>query len=170
MPRVGARVADALAVFLHFDRTPSARPLLITGIPAFARVHGGDEHEVGGEGHGAGGAGDGDPGVFQGLAQDFEGLAAELGEFVEEKDAVVGDADFAGRRVHAAADQADVGDGVVRRAEGADGDEWAVGVKKQAADAVDLGRFDGFLEVHRRNDRGDALGDHRFAGAGRADE
>jgi len=73
---------------------------------------------------------------------DFEGLAAELGEFVEEKDAVVGDADFAGGGVHAAADEADVGDGVVRRAEGADGDEWAVGVKKQAADAVDLGRFD----------------------------
>jgi hypothetical protein len=58
-------------------------------------VHGGDEHERG-EGHAAGGAGDGDFAVLKGLAHDFEGAAAELGEFVEEEDAVVGHADFAG--------------------------------------------------------------------------
>jgi hypothetical protein len=97
-------------------------------------------------------------------------VAAEFGEFVEEEDAVVGDADFAGGGNDAAADEADVGDGVVGGAEGARGDEAVRGVEQEAADAVDLGGFDGFLQGHRRDDGRDALGEHRFAGAGRADE
>ena len=55
--------------------------------------------------------------VFEGLAQHFEDVAPELGELVEEEDAVVGQGDLAGPRDCAAAGEAGVGDGVVRRAE-----------------------------------------------------
>ena len=70
----------------------------------------------------------------------------------------------------AAADEAGVGDGVVRGAKRAGGDKGMRGVEEQAADAVDLGGLDGFLQRHRRDDRGDAFGDHGFSRAGRADE
>ena len=60
-----------------------------------------------------GGAGDGDMAVFERLAQDFEDVARELGELVEEEDAVVGEGDFARAGNGAAADEARVGDGVV---------------------------------------------------------
>ena len=40
---------------------------------------------------------------------------------------------------------------------------------EDAGDGVDLGGFEGFLEAQRREDRGEALGEHGFAGAGRAD-
>ncbi|MEI2701471.1 MAG: hypothetical protein V9E83_03610 [Baekduia sp.] len=68
------------------------------------RVHGGDEHEAGGEADGGVRAGDGDDVVFEGLAERFEDDAGELGEFVEEEHAVVGEGDLAGARDHAAAD------------------------------------------------------------------
>jgi hypothetical protein len=41
-------------------------------------------------------ADDGDVAFFERLAEGFEGVAAELGELVEEEDAVVGEAGFAG--------------------------------------------------------------------------
>jgi hypothetical protein len=37
------------------------------------------------------GTGDGDDVVFEGLAEGFEGVAGELGEFVEEEDASMGE-------------------------------------------------------------------------------
>ena len=106
--------------------------------------------------------------VFERLAQDFEDVARELGELVEEEHAVVREADLAGARDHAAADEAGVGDGVVRRAEGALRDEALVRVE-DAGDGVDLGGLERLFEAQRREDRGQALGEHRLAGAGRAD-
>ena len=111
---------------------------------------------------------DGDVAVFKGLAQDFEDVAGELGELVEEEDAVVGERDFAGAGNGAAADEAGVGDGVVRGAEGALGDESGFGVE-DAGDGMDLGGLEGFVEAERREDRGEPAGEHGFAGAGRAD-
>ena len=115
-----------------------------------------------------GGAGDGDDAVFERLAEDFEDVAGELGQLVEEEQAVVGERDLAGARDHAAADEAGVGDGVVGRAEGAVRDQAAVGVE-HAGDGVDLGGFERFFEAQRRQDGRQALGEHGFAGAGRAD-
>ena len=43
-------------------------------------------------------------------------------------------------------------------------------IVEQSRDAVDARGFDGFLERHRRQDRGDALGEHRLPRAGRPDE
>lgn len=52
-------------------------------------VHGGDEHEGSGEADGGVGACDGDDVIFERLAECFEDGPWELGEFVEEEDAVV---------------------------------------------------------------------------------
>ena len=60
---------------------------------------------------------DGDAAVLQRLAQRLQRRARELGQLVEEQDAVVGQARLAGRGHAAAADEADGGDQVVRRAE-----------------------------------------------------
>ena len=73
-----------------------------------------------------------------------------------------------GRGIDAAADQAGVGDGVVRRAERPLGDQPGGGIE-HAGDGVDLGRLQRFVEGERREDGGQALGQHRLARAGRAD-
>jgi len=73
-----------------------------------------------------------------------------------------------GTRDHAAADEAGVGDGVVGGAEGAVGDEALVAVE-DAGDGVDLGGLEGLFKAQGREDGGQALGEHGFAGAGRAD-
>ncbi len=76
---------------------------------------------------------------------------------------------FAGARDRATADQTGVADGVVRRAEGARADETAA-VLKNARDAMNASCFDGFVERHGREYRGNALSEHGLACAGRADE
>jgi hypothetical protein len=45
-------------------------------------------------------AGDGDDAVFEGLTEDFENIAGELGQLVEEEQAVVRERNFAGTRDH----------------------------------------------------------------------
>lgn len=83
------------------------------------------------------------------------------------RNAVMGERYLAGRRVAAAAEEACVGDGVVRRAEGAQVQERTF-AGEEAADAVDLGNFDGCLEIHGRHDGRDALGEHVLAASRRA--
>jgi len=55
--------------------------------------------------------------VFERLAEHFERLLFELRQLVEKEDAVVRERDLARRGDRAAADQAGVRNGVVRRAE-----------------------------------------------------
>ena len=69
---------------------------------------------------------------------------------------------------HAAADEAGVGDGVVRGTEGAVGDE-ALFFVEDAGYGVDLGGFEGFFKAEWGEDGGQALSEHRLAGAWRAD-
>ncbi len=137
-------------------------------IAAGAGVHGGDHNEVGGKPQRALGAGDGDGAFFEGLADHFEDVALELGEFVEEEDAVMGQAEFAGARVRAAADERRAGGGVVRGADGARGDE-GLPFGQEADGGIDARGFEGFGQGQRREDGGHALGEHGFACAGRAD-
>ena len=80
----------------------------------------------------------------------------------------MGQRDLAGAGNDAAADEAGVGDGVVRRAEGPLRDQAGRGVE-HAGDGVNLGGFQSLFEGERRQDGGQALGQHGFAGAGRAD-
>ncbi len=54
-------------------------------------------------------------------------VAAEFGEFIQEQYAMVGEGDFAGAGVGAAADESGVGDGVVWCAERSGGDQGLAG-------------------------------------------
>jgi hypothetical protein len=80
----------------------------------------------------------------------------------------VGEGNFSGAGDDAAADQAGVGDGVVRRTIGAGADQ-AGALVEDSGDAVNFGGLEGFFESERRQDGWHALGEHGFAGAGRAD-
>ncbi len=101
--------------------------------------------------------------------KDFEHIALKFGELVEEKHTVVAEGNFAGAGNGAAADEAGVADGVVRGTIRARADE-AAGVVEDAGDTVDARGFDGFVEGHGRKNGGNALGEHGFSGARRADE
>ena len=114
------------------------------------------------------GPADGDLAVLERLAQHLEHVAAELGQLVEEEHAVVRQRHLAGPRDGAAADQAGVGDGVVRRAERPGRDERPVRARS-AADRVDPRRLERLVERQRRQDGRQPLGEHRLARAGRAD-
>ena len=55
--------------------------------------------------------------IFQRLAKHLQDMFFIFGEFVQKKDAVVGQADFAGSGQTAVSDESDVGCRVMRRAE-----------------------------------------------------
>ena len=118
---------------------------------ARARVRGGDEHEAGRERHHPLRADDRDAAVLERLAERLEARAGELGQLVEEQDAVVGERGLAGRRRGAAADQAGRRDRVVRRAERARADQPAAAV--QAGDRLDARHLDRLDGRERRQDR-----------------
>lgn len=162
------RAADFAAVF-HGELWGAGAGLGgVTEVAAGAGIHGGDEHEARGEGERACGTGDGDEAIFKRLAEDFKGAAGELGEFVEEEDAVVAEGNFAGLDTDAAADQAGIGDSVVGSAEGAGSDEGLVR-RKQAANRMNAGCCDGLFQSEVGHDSGDAAREHGFAGARRSD-
>jgi len=165
---VEQRSGNSLAITLDLDRTAAAFAFQIAEVSARAWIHRGHEHELGRKCDAAGGARDRDFAVFERLAHDFERGAFKLGELVEKKDAMMGQTHFARRRNGGAAEQADVGNGVVRRAKGPRGDEGLFAAQ-HSGNAVDLGALDRFLDRHRRDDGGDAFRQHRFPGSGRAD-
>ena len=137
-------------------------------IAAGAGVHGGGEHKARGKTERHGGARDGDGVILERLAHDFEHVAREFRQLVEKEEAVVRERYFAGARHDAAADEAGVGDGVVRRAKGPLRDEARAGFE-HAGNGVNLGGFERFFKGERGQDRRQALGEHGFAGAGRPD-
>jgi hypothetical protein len=134
------------------------------GTAAAAGVGGGDELEPGGKAGDAGRAGDDDPAVFQGLAEGLQNALGELGQLVHEEHAVMGEADLAGVG-HPAADETGLRGGVMRAPERAHGEQAMLG-REQARDTPDGGGLDGFVQRQRRQDGGDAAGEHGLAGAG----
>ncbi len=108
-------------------------------VAAGAWVHRGDEHKICGEAERAVGSGDADRAVFQRLPQNFEHIFFELGQFVQKQDAVVRKRHLAWFWERAAADEGDVADGVVRRAERSCGDDVLLLVDEFACDGVDFG-------------------------------
>jgi hypothetical protein len=80
-------------------------------------------------------------------------------------DLKTGQADLSGARDDASANKAGVRDGVMWGAKGPRANGALVPEKAQGA--VDLRHLDDLIEGHRRKDRGQSLGQHGFAGAGR---
>ena len=136
---------------------------------ARARIHRGSEHEARRKRDGKRGTSDGHAAFFERLAHHFQDVALELRQLVKKNDAVVAERYFSRARHRAAADQSRITDGMVRGAERPRADQTARRLK-DSRDAVNPRGLDGFLERHRRHDRGDALGQHGFAGAGRANQ
>jgi len=134
-----------------------------------SRIERRGECEAGRVGDRPRGAGDGDAPVFHRLAQHLERLAAELGDLVEEEDAVMLKTDFARPRDRAAADETLRRDRVMRRSERTRGQE-AAARREHASDGVNLRRDDRLAQRERWQDRREALGEHRLARAGRADQ
>src|SRR5204862_5574139 len=108
---------NTLAVPLHLHRTATAFAFQIAKIAARTGIHCRNEHELRWKSDAARRARHGDLPVFERLAHYFQGRPFELRQFIEEKNAVMGDADFAWIWKCAAAEQANVADGVVRIAE-----------------------------------------------------
>ena len=89
----------------------------VAEVAARAGVHRADQHEPRGESDRPRGARDPDAAFLDRLPQHLEDMPAELRHLVEKQHAVVRQADLAGPRVRPAADERDVRNRVVRRAE-----------------------------------------------------
>ena len=136
-------------------------------IAAAAGIHGGDEHAARRIGKGRVDPGNVDLAIFQGLAHDLQDRAGKLGQLVQKEDAVVGQRHFTGLGDRTAADEAVRRNGVVRAAEGPFGHHPVLA--EEAGYGVNLGHLQRFLQIHRRQNGRQALGQHGLARPGRAD-
>src|SRR6266700_776266 len=153
---VKQRAGDALPIPLHLKRPATAFALQIAKMAAWTGIHCRNEHQLRGKRDATCRARHGDLPVFERLAQYFQRRSLKLGQLIEKKDAVVGDAYFTGIRKRAAAEQPNVADGVMRVAEWSDRNERFFGVE-QAGDAMNLRRLNCFMERERRNNGRNAL-------------
>jgi hypothetical protein len=101
--------------------------------------------------------------LLEGLAQDLEDMTAALGPFIENEHAVVGQRHLARHGHVAAADPPGVGNRVMGRAARA-GRHQGRAVARQAGDAGDARGLDGLGQGPRRQEGGEAAGEHRLAG------
>jgi hypothetical protein len=114
---VEQRAGDFGHVALDHGRRAHALARLVVEVAAGAGIHGRRQHEARRKAERHGGARDGHRVIFERLAHDLEHVARKLRQLVQKEQAVVGQRNLAGAGNDAAADQAGVGDGVVRRAE-----------------------------------------------------
>jgi hypothetical protein len=91
--------------------------------------------------------------ILERLAHDLQDIAWKFGQLIQKQNAVVGPRNFAGAWHRAASNQSGVGNGVVRRAEGANTNQPGAGIKHAG-----LRGFQGFLKAKRRQDGGHPLG------------
>jgi len=159
---------DAVKVLAYLSGIADALLRRMVVIAARTGVHRSYEHETGGVFHRDLCPGDGDFPVFEGLPQHFQYRMFEFGEFVQEKNAVMGQANFSGLGVDAPSDQGDVRDGMVRAPERAQGHEGGMTVDV-AGHRMDLGGFQGLFEGKGRQNGGQAAGQHGLARTGRTD-
>ena len=146
--------------------TTAASAAGVAQIAAWAGIHRRDELEAGRKRRLARRARDMDAARFDRLAQHFEHPAVPFRQLVEEQHAVMGQRDFAGPRIAAAADQRDRGGRVVRRAKRAS--PPIVGTKA-AGQRLQRGGFQRLVLGKRRQQARQALRQHRFAGPRRPD-
>src|SRR6266542_2390076 len=121
--------------------------------------------EASGAGGAAGGARNHHVPFLQRLAQRFEDALGELGQLVQEEDAMMGEAHLARMRDAASADEPGFGSAVMRRAERPLADKAAI-AGQEAADAPHHRDLDRLLERERRQDAGQPSRQHGLARAG----
>ena len=97
--------------------------------------------------------------LLERLAQGLEDMALELGQPIQEQDAMMRQRDLPRHGQLAAADQAHIGDGVAGSAERAGGDDSGA-PDGTAGDALDAQGIEGFGRGHRRQDGGEATRQH----------
>ena len=102
---VNERARDSAAIFLDLQRRAFAGSLGVAQVSARTGIHGGDEHDLGRKGDDRMDSADGDVAVLQRLTDGLEDVAGELGEFVKKQDAVMGEAELAGRGDGASANE-----------------------------------------------------------------
>lgn len=136
---------------------------------AAAGVAGGDEREPGGEGEPGLRPDHRDEAVLERLTERLERVAPELGQFVQEQDSGVRQADFSGSGNRSAADQTRRGNAGMRAAKGASPDQ-STGAVPEAGHGVDLRHRDRLRVGEWRQDSGQAPGEHRLAGSWRPDK
>ena len=136
---------------------------------AFAGIHGTHQHKFSGVSHSANHTGDRHFSVLQGLPHHIQGVLAEFRQFIQKQHALVGHGDLTRLGIAAATGKTGIGNGMVRTAEGALGHQRFFGCQK-AHNGIDLTNFQGFFPGHIRKDSRQALGEHTFTGAGRADQ
>jgi hypothetical protein len=102
--------------------------------------------------------------LLEWLAQHLKDMAAELGPFIQEEHAIVGQRHFTRHRHVAAADQPRIRDGVVGRATRPRRDQRCA-VASEAGDAVDTCGLNRLGEGHRREDGREAACQPRLATA-----
>src|SRR5271156_6208707 len=163
------RTGNFRNVALDLHRRAVAFALGVSEKSAGTGIHGGGQHEARRKIHGERCARDGDVAVFQRLAHHFQHVALKFRQLVEKHHSVVAERNFSGARDGAAADEACIADGVVRRAVRTRADQ-AARIFEDSGDAVNARGLDGFFERHRRQNGGDAFGEHGLSGAGRADQ
>ena len=139
----------------------------IAGVAAAARVHRRDQHEARRIGDAVVGARDRDLAGFERLAQRVEHLRLEFRQLVEKQHAVMRERNFARLGAQAAADQRRHRGRMMRRAERPPVGQRAV--LDLARDRGDHRHFEQLGGRQRRQDGRQPRGQHRLAGAGRAD-
>ena len=159
--------ADATHVALHLSRTTGTRVVRIVVIPTGTGVHGGNEHERAGERDVVTGTRNADLAVFERLAEGFERVFGVFRKFVEKEHAVVRQTDLAGLKMCTAADEGDVGNGVVGRTKRACGDE-GVAASEFTGHGMDLRGLQTFGQTEGWQNRGEAFRHHALATAGTA--
>jgi hypothetical protein len=102
------RTGDFRDVSLDHRRSALAISGSVIVKSAGAGIHGCGKHEARGERQGHRRACNGHGSVLERLAQDFQNISRELREFIQKKQTVVREGNFARPRDHAAADQARV--------------------------------------------------------------
>ena len=158
---IAQRPRKAAAIAGDLLRRAAAFARRIRREPARTRIHRPHQHEPRGEHRRARGAGDHDAAVLERLAKDLQHMTGELQHLVEEEDAVMGETDLAGTRLRAAANQRDVGDGVMRGAKGTirqqTGASW-----KQSGNRMHRGHLERFVERERRQNARQPPRHHRL--------
>ncbi len=157
------RAGDAAAVACYLFGAAMAAAVGFAQVAAGAGIHGRDQLETGGKLGLTGRTRNHDVARFQRFAQDFEHPALEFGQFIEKQDAVVRERNFSRTRVRPPPDQGRAGGTVVRRPIGTSAPVFQF--ETRGADRGNGGRFDGLLFTQRRQQAGQAFGEHALAAA-----